>query len=230
MALCAAPAMFAQSDSTDTKLVVTGKIIDADTWAGIANLMVLNKSTGKGSFGLMDGSFRITIGRTDTLIFGGVGYYNTQKSFGNETGDTVDILVELRPRVYELEPVTVITERDLDEIYEDIEDLGYDEKDYRVSGVDAISSPITFLYQMFSKTERSKRLVHEMENEDRKRELLKELFVKYVKYDIIDLDDEEFDAFIDFLYVPDEFLQASSQYEFIVFIKSQYDMYTLYNR
>lgn len=221
---------FSQADSLD-KLTVSGRIIDAETAIGIANLMVLNKTTGSGAFGKMDGSFSISIKTLDTLLIGGVGYQTQQLYFGDTvTSNSVHVLIELEPKVYELEPVTVLTERELDEIHADIQELGYDDSDYMLSGVDAISSPITFLYQMFSKVERSKRLVHEMENEDRKRELLKELFIKYVKYDIIDLDDEEFDDFIDFIQVPEEFMKVSSQYDFIIYIKSQYDMYSLYNR
>ena len=68
-------------------------------------------------------------------------------------------------------------------------------KDYRVSSIDAFQSPITFLYQQFSKVERSKRLVAELENNDKRRELLQELFVKYVDYDIIQLESEEFKDF-----------------------------------
>ena len=58
------------------------------------------------------------------------------------------------------------------QIQKDIDKLGYRESDYRVSTVDAFQSPITFLYQEFSRRERSKRLVAQLENEDRKRALL----------------------------------------------------------
>jgi hypothetical protein len=85
--------------------------------------------------------------------------------------------------------------------------LGYDERDYMLSGINAVQSPITFLYQQFSRKEQSKRQVAYMENEDRKRELLKELFRLYVDYDIISLSDEQFDDFITYLNVSDEFLK-----------------------
>ena len=39
--------------------------------------------------------------------------------------------------------------------------------------MDALSSPITFLYQMLSREERSKRLVAQLENRDRRQELLR---------------------------------------------------------
>ncbi|MCC7502913.1 MAG: hypothetical protein IT229_10315, partial [Flavobacteriales bacterium] len=97
---------------------------------------------------------------------------------------------------------------------------------YRVSSVDAFQSPITFLYQEFSKRERSKRLVAELRNEDRKRDLLKELLHKYVEYDIINLSNESFDDFIDFCAVPDPVIKGLSQYEFLLYVQKKYELYT----
>lgn len=96
-----------------------------------------------------------------------------------------------------------------------------------LSGADAMSSPITALYEAFSRRERGKRMVAEMRNNDRRRALLKELFRKYVDNDIIQLGDEEFDSFIDFCHVSDEFLKNSSQYEFIMYIKKRFEVYRM---
>jgi hypothetical protein len=104
--------------------------------------------------------------------------------------------------------------------------LGYRESDYRISQVDALQSPITFLYQEFSRRERSKRLVAQLENEDRKRALLKELLQKYVEYDIINLSDESFDDFIDFCAVPDPVIKGLTQYEFLLYVKKKYELYS----
>jgi hypothetical protein len=78
---------------------------------------------------------------------------------------------------------------------------------------------------MFSQEERSKRQVIEMENTDTRRELLKELFAKYVEYDIIDLTDSEFDSFITYMDPGDEVLQALTQYQFIMYVKEKFRDY-----
>ena len=75
----------------------------------------------------------------------------------------------------------VIAPRDLGDIVRDIQALGYEEKEMRTSGIDALTSPITYLYEQFNRMERSKREVARLENEDRRRELLKELMVKYTQ-------------------------------------------------
>ncbi len=94
-----------------------------------------------------------------------------------------------------------------------------------VTGIDAFASPITFLYQSFSKRERAKRDIAQKKNEDNKRKLLKELFRKYVDFDIMNLSEDQFDNFIDFINVDDNFLKNSTQYDFILFVKRKFEMY-----
>ncbi|MDA0883119.1 MAG: hypothetical protein O2984_07385, partial [Bacteroidetes bacterium] len=57
---------------------------------------------------------------------------------------------------------------------------------------------------------------------DRRRELLRELFIKYVEYDIISLDDDEFDDFIVYCDPGDERLKRWTQYEFILYVKERF--------
>ncbi|MBK6832565.1 MAG: hypothetical protein IPG92_18350 [Flavobacteriales bacterium] len=108
----------------------------------------------------------------------------------------------------------------------EISKLGYREQDYRISNVDALQSPITFLYQEFSRRERSKRLAAQLRNEDRKRELLRELLKKYVEFEIINLSDDAFDDFIDFCAVPEEVIKGLSQYDFLMYVKKKYELYS----
>jgi hypothetical protein len=67
--------------------------------------------------------------------------------------------------------------------------------------------------------------VAEMENEDRKRALLKELFRKYIQYDIIDLSVEKFDDFISFMDLPDSFIRSAPAYDLIMEIKRRFEIY-----
>ncbi len=137
------------------------------------------------------------------------------------------IRIPLKKLQVQLKPVDVFTNRDLEEIQEDIEKLGYDKSDYMLDGVSAFESPITALYQSFSRRERNKREVAEMRNNDNRRALLKELFRKYVDSDIIQLDNTEFDEFIDFCGVSDEFLKSSTQYDFIMYIKKRFEVFRM---
>ena len=55
--------------------------------------------------------------------------------------------------------------------------------------------------------------------------IVKELLRNYVAYDIIDLSDQQFEDFIFFLNVDENFLKTASELELITFIKDKYDHY-----
>jgi hypothetical protein len=78
---------------------------------------------------------------------------------------------------------------------------------------------------MLNREERSKRLVAQLENRDRRHDLLRELFVKYVNYEIILLEPHEFDDFIAFSDPGEELLQQWTQYEFIRFIQQRFELF-----
>ena len=188
--------------------------------------MVVNQQTQHGFFGKADGTFQVELNRTDTLIIGATGYATQKLSFADSAAkDTFFVSLKLRRLSITLKEVRFISPRDLDEIQKDIQKLGYNKNDYELSGVDAFYSPITFLYQQFSRLEKLKRHNRERINEDKKRELLKELFHRYVAWEILDLDDSEFDRFVDFCNVPEDFMKTSTQYDFIEFIKGRYLVY-----
>lgn len=205
---------------------VKGVVVDAVDGLGVATMMAVDKNSGSGTFGNGDGEFVINMEKGDTLLVGAIGYETI--SFGiplDYSGTVLSKTFYMEKLVVTLPVVDIIPDRELKEIQEDIDELGYDKQDYQLSGINALASPITFLYQSFSRRQRSIRKVAELENEDRRRELLKELFERYVDYDIIQLKDEEFDDFIEFCSVSEYFLKNSSQYDFLVHIKKRFGEY-----
>ena len=213
--------------SAQTEYVkVKGKVVDAADGVGLSTMMAVDKNSGSGTFGNGDGDFIMNLEKGDTLLVGAIGYETISYAIPKDyEGKVLTKTFYMEKLVVTLPPVEVIPERELEEIKEDIDELGYNKEDYQLSGINAIQSPITFLYQAFSRRERSKRLVAEMENEDRRRELLKELFRKYVDYDIIQLEDDEFDDFIDYCSVSEYFMKNTSQYDFLVHIKRRFGEY-----
>lgn len=209
---------------------ISGKVTDAENPnLDFYNLLVVNKATAEGVFGSQNGEFVIYARTTDTILVNSVGYATIKfclRDSASQSEYHVNLL--LRRIKVDLNAVTILTKRDLNEIQKDIEELGVKKDETILEGVNAIESPITALYQMFSRRERSKRLVAELENEARMRALLKELLTKYVESDIISLHDDAFDDFIDFCAVSDEMIKRSSQYDFAMYIKSRYQLYDKY--
>jgi hypothetical protein len=206
---------------------IKGFVYDKQSGIRLSNSMVVNKRTQQGFF-TGTSQFEVKIFSTDTLLIGSQGYTTRQICFNDSVKKGVyEVNIYLDKLSYQAKEVEVFGARDLDKIQQDIEKLGYNKSDYVLSTVDALNSPITFLYQQFSRKERAKRDLAELKNNDLKRALLKELFVKYISADIIDLDPAQFDAFIDYCNVSDEFMKNSTQYEFIMFIKKKYEIYKM---
>lgn len=219
----------AQGDC-DSSIYISGKVL-SENGRPLFDAMVINRTQQVGRFCESDGSFFLKACPTDSFYVSASGFIAKRFSYRDSVpASSYTIEIRLKALKFELPQVEVLAPRDLEAIQADINRLGFDEKDYRVSGINAFESPITFLYEAFSKRERSKREVMELRNNDRRRELLKELFAKYVEYEILVLDDHEFDAFIDFMDPGDEQLKRFSQYEFILYVKDRFEAYKKYGR
>ncbi len=208
-------------------VTIHGKVITSSDQHTYYDLMIVNRRTRSGTFGNADGSFTVQALRTDTLMIGSIGHRTGILCLADSVERAIyDVKIRLVPLRVQLAEVEILPERTLKEIQADIAKLGYKASDYKLTTVNALESPITALYQEFSRRERSKRLVAELENEDRKRAILQELLHKYVEYDIIRLNPEAFDDFIEFCSVPDEVIKGLSQYDFLVYIKRKYELYS----
>jgi hypothetical protein len=95
-----------------------------------------------------------------------------------------------------------------------------------VTGINILESPITALYQAFSKKEQNKRWIQEQKYKDDQRRIVMELLRLYVAFDIINMSEDDFDDFIQFLNMDDDFLKTSSEMELILFIKDKYEHYS----
>ena len=209
----------------DSSIVVGGWVLEPSGGV-IPTAMAVNRESGGGVFVERDGSFLVRACPGDTLVFGAIGYYSVEREVVKSMRAS-ELQIQLQRLKVEVGVAEVYAPRALLEILHDIEALGYDERDFRVSGVNALQSPITFLYEQFSRSEQSKRLEAELVNKDNRRELLQELFVKYVDYDIVQLKQEEFDEFAEFCDPGDELLKKWTQYEFILYVKRQYSLFKM---
>lgn len=211
-------------------ITVKGKIYE-ENGQPISNIVIINQRTKSGAFGKPGGVFEITCEKTDTLTLTSLGYFSRSVCMKDSVFKSIyHVELFLEPRSYTLPQAEIFAPRDLETINKEIQSLGFNEEDYMLSGLNAVQSPITFLYQSLSRKEQSKRMVAELENNDRRVELLKELFHHYVDYQIIELNAEEFDEFIRFINVSDEFLKTTSQYDFLIFVKERFQDYKIYRR
>ncbi len=219
--------VFAQPDSLNIN--INGYAFDSkNPKKRLDDLMIINVRTSQGVFGLADGTFKASIFKTDTIVIASTGYEFQRICFTDSVfKPQYYINVPLIKLNVTLKDVNIFSPRDLQSIYTDIQKLGYNKKDFQLSGVDAFQSPITFLYQEFSKLERLKRHNAERINADKRKELLRQLLANYVSHDIINLDNFEFDDFINFCNVPENYMKSATQYDFCIFIKQKFEVYAL---
>ena len=216
----------------DTNLIhVNGRVYDpATSTPDLNNFMIVDMETQHGFYGKADGSFSIDINKNDTLVIAVIGYEFVKYCFRDSVKkDRYDILVRLKRKVMQLPEVRSIAPRDLEAIEKDIQKLGYNKRDYEISGIDALQSPITFLYEEFSRYERLRRHNAQIVNNEKRRNLLKELLSRYVADEIINLSNDEFEHFIDFCNVEETFLKTSTQYDFMVYIKRKFELFAAMN-
>ena len=210
-------------------MLFIGNVTDTLKTQSFYNLMVINRTTGRGTFGQPDGQFSVYVNDGDKISMSVRGYYIIDYTVRYNNACRVEKHFILEPKIQEIEEVIIHPLKTLNEIKEERASLALRETRI-VTGVNALQSPITALYQAFSKKERNKRWIAEQEYKDNQRKIVKELLRLYISYKIIDLNETEFDEFIAFLNLNEHFLKTATEMELIVFIKDKYEHFLSINR
>lgn len=211
------------------QVFVSGKVLDTLREQNFFNLMVVNKSTGRGVFGQPNGHFSVYARPGDRIALSTKGYpvYEFIAKPDENCQCRVEAYIERLPQ--EVQEIVVRPLKTLEEIKEEREALALRET-RTVTGVNALQSPITALYQAFSKKEQNKRWIAEQQYKDDQRKIVKELLRLYVAFDIIELSEQDFDEFITFLNLDEQFIKTASEMELILFIKDKYEHFKRMNR
>ncbi|MCA6445125.1 MAG: carboxypeptidase-like regulatory domain-containing protein [Bacteroidetes bacterium] len=133
-----------------SQLNLSGKLLDKDSTTVLPFVYVINKSNGNGTMSDVNGNFRITSSRNDTLVFNCVGYIKKYLAVADllKESDYNQLKVYLKSSPINLNTVTVSTfkikpyER---EYMNSIIDKS------RIRQLDYATSPISALYMQFSK-------------------------------------------------------------------------------
>lgn len=191
--------------------------------------MVVNRSTGRGVFGQPNGSFSVYADAGDTISLSVRGYLPITVTIVPDSNCQFKGVYVIEGKAQEIAAVEVRPLKTLQEIKEERSALAMRET-RTVTGMEVVQSPITALYQAFSRKERAKRWVAQQEYQDDQRRIVKELLRNYVAYDIVNLTEQEFDEFISFLNMNDSFLKTASEMELIHFIQDKFEHYLAYKQ
>jgi hypothetical protein len=210
----------------EQKVLLIGKVVDTLQAQGFYNLMIINRTSGRGVFGQPDGSFMVYCNENDSINLSTKGYPIYGFRVKADSNHQMKITGILENKIQEEKEVIVRPLKTLQQIKEERASLSMRETRL-VTGIEVLNSPITALYQRFSEREQNKQWVAKMEFKDNQTKVLKELLRVYISYDIVNLDEVEFEDFITFLNIDENFLKTSSEMELVTFIKDKFEHYML---
>ncbi|MBI3509877.1 MAG: hypothetical protein HY064_04380 [Bacteroidetes bacterium] len=214
----------AQNDTT--RIVFKGRVYDVMDSSLKLMPIVVNHRTGSGQNAAAGGEFRIGGLKSDTFVISSGGYNPVRICFRDSVmRNEYSERIGLKMKANVMNSVVIYPAKDLSEIQKEREHIGAVQTRTTSGVTDAVESPITYLYERYSREGRSKEAVAMLENEDNKRDILKELFRTYNKSGVIDLQENEFDNFIDFINIPESFLKTASEYDLAVFIRQKFLQY-----
>lgn len=210
------------------KVLLKGKVVDSLNPHIYYDFMVVNRTKGVGFFGQPNGTFSLYVNENDSINISVKGYELIGFKVKPNEDCQHNFFQYLNRKATELMEVVVRPIKSLEQIKEERASLALRET-RTVTGVNLLLSPITALYQAFSKTEKNKRWIAEQEFKDNQRKVVKELLRLYVSYDIIQLSEDQFDDFILFINVDVNFFKTATEFELVTFIKDKYSHYKLLN-
>jgi hypothetical protein len=212
---------FSQCD----KVYVSGRVRDTLNPQTFYNLMIIDRASGRGVFGQPDGTFSVYVSAGDKISISTKGYPIYEFIAKPDSNCQYKVLAYIEKLPQEIKEVVIRPLKTLEQIKEERQALSLRETK-SVTGIEVLESPITALYQVLSKKEKTKAWIAEQTYKNDQRKVVKELLRVYVAYEIINLTEDEFDDFITFLNVDESFLKTASEMELIVFIKDKFEHFS----
>jgi hypothetical protein len=192
--------------------------------------MLINKTTNKGIFGKPDGFFEATINQQDTLIVSIAGYERIYFHTTDTKTCNYNLEYILQSKSKQLKTIVIEPLKSIQQIKEERQNLTLKESKKMVEGVSVIQSPITALYERFSHRAQTEKKINKLRYSDNKNKILKDLLSIYVQYEIIDLNQYEFDAFMIFLNIDDNLLKNMNDIELSMLIKDKFEHFKTLNQ
>ena len=212
--------IFAQQNEITIHATVVDENNNPVSFADVAfRRLQLGFSSGK------DGSFTAKMLQSDSLLILKKGYTPTKLVLKDSTYKSDYYIKIVLPRIpFELTEVQINAIRSYQTIRKEINKLYIKNTDMHPDAR-PMTNPLSYIYEQFSKHEKEKRIATRLETEEAKRIVLKDLFRLYNNYNIIDIDEDEYDRFITYLNMPYNYLQQTSDYDLAVSIKRMYSGY-----
>jgi hypothetical protein len=204
---------------------VTGSVRFADSSKDYISIKIFNKRMDDFVRPNRDGTFELFGFKSDTFIFLCQGYELEELSYKDSIRKMeYEAHILLHRPVVNLKTVVIVPPKTIDQIQHEIDNLGVPNTD-TYQTVDP-QNALTALWEMFSKQEKEKRKLAELEDNDMRRKVMRELLRICVKDHLIDLRYSQMDAFIDYCGYSDSYLKQVTMYDLLSSIKVNYHYFS----
>lgn len=208
------------------RIKVSGKVSDLNTGKPLQYAFVVIHRTQNGIFCDSGGRFSLEARPNDTLLISQTGYLIEKIFLSNYPDkDSVHLNLALAMKPVQLKTFTIKAPKTFEQILADLETEERKKAGKSIPLADAINSPITYLYQQFSRQEQSRQKIAALRSEEAKKALFRELFTRYMLAHIIDLDENEMDEFILWSQIGEAYQRFETEYDLVVFVKEKFRLY-----
>ncbi len=211
----------------DSTILVRGRVTQHPA-IGFSDFIIVNLATGRGEFGKSDGTFEIAIKPKQDIRISCLGFKTVTVSFRDSVFKPIyHVKIEMRQLTIQFDkPVIVRPMPTYDDLEEAREKIGMHEYDPIISSpVDAFQSPLTALYQKFSRKEQEKREYVELMNQKQIETALKDITRYHINAGLFELEEEELVLFISTCPLSEDFVKYASLYEVSSALQSCYEKF-----
>ena len=235
LCLCIFISYFCHAQNNDN-ISLSGYII-GNTGEPIPYVTITNVTENKGAASDSEGFFFIRFNKQDTLELSAVGFDSHKLYFGDTAiANNYDLTIQLSEKTYQLENVTVIAYKDEVAFKKAFLALGKEDLPQETPKIvipgsydgpkiekrPSATSPISFIYDRFSRRARYEREAKEAEQAYEYQKKLSKKYNRDLVGKITGLKNEDLDEFMMFCRLEDEFIESSSEYDIILAVNRCY--------
>jgi CarboxypepD_reg-like domain len=200
---------------------VQGQVIDLYSHHPVINAQVVDQNASLRKVVDDNGKFDVTVDRNDSIQVQAVGYASQRFSFKDSLQkNAFNVTIQLDKIQITLPGVQVQGNLDFKDLQQKAKAEEYNRRDYTLHGVNALTSPITALYDEFSKHGKEERGYGQLEDATSRHAVLKALIEHYIEDGILKVKEEDIDLFIDFANVPPQLVYTGNEYDLLNYLKN----------
>ena len=216
-----------ETKAQDSLVIIKGKVMQ-DITTGFSDMLIVNMTKGTGVYGNLDGTFQITAHKNDLIKISCRGYKTASISM-QDSVLKAEYFVAIKLSLLEIiqqEAVIIRPTPTLEDLKKSQSEVGtYQYRPLLNSPLEMFFSPITAIYQLFSKREAEKQKYAMFMSQKQLDDYLVGVTRYLMKSGLIDLTEEEMPRFIARCPISEDFAKEASLYEVSTVLNSCYKEY-----